>query len=354
MAGGRGEPGERAWADAGAAPRGASPSGAALLRALRLLSLAPRAPRPARLRAELEAALAVEAAAPPGLRPRDEAGRPGGLLLLDPLSTAILPDLHARHGYLLKALAWRPAPRGPRLIELLAAGQARLLCLGDAFHSEGPRGRARWLRAYDEYRLAGDFGPAMEAEMADSLTTVRMILRLLAAYPGRFFYLKGNHDNILNEEGRGDHPFRKFAAEGAMVAAWFESRYGRALQEALRGFELGLPLLARGEGWAASHAEPAFALGPEELLAYRERPEVAEALTWTANEEAARGSVAESLSRLGLPEGSLWFAGHRPVEGRYALRAEGRFVQFHDPDSERLLWLLPGRVPDPERDLVSL
>ena len=287
-----------------------------------------------------------------------------------------MPDLHARPGFLAAVLAWRPplgaqavdsyssggalrgaGASGPRLAELLARGEALLLCLGDAFHSEGRGAAERWRAALREYASGWASRRAMDLEMGKALSCVELILRAKLALPAHFHYLKGNHDNITVEEGRGDHSFYKYAAEGEMAASWFETTYGRALQDAYRDLELALPLAARGRRFVASHAEPAFALGPADIVEGRLRPDVVLALTWTPNDGAAPGSVAESLRALlgpEAPEGSRWFGGHRPVDGRYALRAGGRYVQFHDPDARRVVLLLPGRDPDPESCVFDL
>jgi len=77
----------------------------------------------------------------------------------------------------------------------------------------------------------------------------------------------------------------------------------------------------------------------------------------TAPDTPEPGSVEESmLALMGRRRArrSLWFAGHRPVGGRYALRAGGRFVQFHDPSAFRVVFLLPGRAPDPDRDIYDI
>ena len=82
-----------------------------------------------------------------------------------------------------------------------------------------------------------------------------------------------------------------------------------------------------------------------------------EALIWTPNDGAEEGSVASSLDALfgsDKAEGTLWFAGHRPVLDRFALRAGGRFVQFHESAARRVAYLLPDRDPDPERDILGL
>ncbi len=330
-----------------------------LLSKARRLALRSSPPEPRGFAALVAAALAVLGGEPPELRPRDASGLPGGLLDLPDLPTVLVPDLHTRVDFLAGLLAWRPpigaAKAGPRLAELLEGGEACLLCLGDAFHSEGAGAERRWRSAQVEYQSGWASRRVMDREMGRALACVELILDAKIAFPRFFHYLKGNHDNIANERGRGDHPFYKYAEEGAMASSWFEVSYGPELKAAYRSLELSLPLLARGGRFLASHAEPAFALEPEAVVEYRRRPEVAEALTWTRNDAAEPEAVAAGLAAF-LGEraaGARWFGGHRPVAGRYALRANGRFVQFHNPDRRQVVLILPGADPDPERDVVE-
>jgi hypothetical protein len=325
-------------------------------RALRLAE-APALPGRAELAALVEAASAVEDGEEPSLRPRDSRGRPGGLLELPELPTILVPDLHARPSFIASVLNWAPPGRQESLAALLAEGKACLLCLGDVFHSEVGGAPRRWKAAFREYRANWASRSSMDEEMGLSLTAARIVLEAKVAFPRFFHYLKGNHDNIADEEGRGDHSFYKFAAEGAMVASWFRLEYGDELLTAYRELELRFPLLALGSRFAASHGEPAFALSREDLLEYRSRPDIVEALIWTGNGEAEPGSVILSLQALLGPErasSALWFGGHRPVDGRYALRAGGKYVQFHDSASRRVVFLEPGRVPDPDRDIYDI
>jgi hypothetical protein len=341
----------------GSNPAQAGGAGGAFDRRAWALAEAPALPARAELEALVEAAKSVLEAEAPALRPPDSSGRPGGLLLLPELPTVLVPDLHARPAFLAAAFGWRPPGREGSLASLLASGAANLVCLGDLFHSEAGSARDRWVRAYGEYASGWASRKAMDEEMALALTTVRIVLEAKLAFPGSFHCLKGNHDNIADEEGRGDHAFYKFAAEGEMVASWFRAAYGERLLGRYRELELDLPILALGKRFAASHAEPAFALTREDLVEYRSRPEVVEALIWTPNGGAEEGSVARSLDALLGAEGAggvLWFAGHRPVGGRYALRAGGRFVQFHEPGLRRVALLEPGRDPDPDRDILDI
>jgi hypothetical protein len=334
------------------------------VRRARELADAPALPRREELEALVLGARAVLDAEKASLRPRDSSGRPGGLLMLPELPAVLMPDIHARPSFLAETFAWRPPlARGPSggggasLASLIASGGASLVCLGDLFHSESGRARERWLRAYREYASFWAARDAMDEEMALTLTAARIVLEAKAAFPESFHYLKGNHDNISDEEGRGDHSFYKFVAEGEMVASWFRATYGEELLESYRELELDLPILALGPRFVASHAEPAFALSRADLIEYRRRPEVVEALIWTGNDEAEEGSVALSMEALlgaDAAEGALWFAGHRPAGGRYALRAGGRFVQFHDPGARRVACLEPSRDPDPERDIYDI
>jgi hypothetical protein len=303
------------------------------------------------------AARAVLDSEPEALRPRDSAGRPGGLLVLPELPTVIAPDLHARPRFIEALLDWSPPGRSASLASLLSAGEASLVCLGDLFHSEAGGARERWARAYDEYVSGWERREAMDQEMSLALRTTRDVLEAKASYPRFFHYLKGNHDNISDEEGHGDHSFYKFAVEGEMTASWFVATYGGALLASYRAFELSLPVLALGKRFVASHGEPAFALSRTDIVESRSRPEVVEALIWTPNDGAHEGSVKRTIEALfgpALAPGALWFAGHRPVGGRYALRAGGRFVQFHDPTESRVAFLEPGRDPDPDRDIYDI
>jgi hypothetical protein len=72
----------------------------------------------------------------------------------------------------------------------------------------------------------------------------------------------------------------------------------------------------------------------DEVLEYRRRSDVVEGFTWTDNDAAEAGSV-EGMIRHYLPEDqwekAFYFGGHRPVSGLYRTRAEGRYVQFHNP-----------------------
>jgi hypothetical protein len=194
----------------------------------------------------------------------------------------------------------------------------------------------------------------MDEEMRESLGLMQMVMECKAAFPHRFHFLKGNHENIANEEGGGNHPFVKFALEGFMVADYMRLFYGDEVLAGHYEFEKLLPLLAVGHGFLASHAEPARFFPRERVVAFRDDPQVVLGLTWTGDGEAEADSVRRMLEHyLGQAEGAYYFGGHRPVRG-FNLRADGRYVQIHDPE-RWVLALLPadGRI-DPQRDILDI
>jgi hypothetical protein len=273
-------------------------------------------------------------AEPEGVRPRDSAGLPGGLVLLDrSLPTLIVPDLHARMDFFVRVLGWE-AEGGRTVAELLSGGLIQVVCVGDGVHAEG-RAIERWKAAEQEFLGGYERHGSMDEEMRESLGLMRMVMEAKASFPAAFHFLKGNHENITNEYGNGNYPFRKFAQEGLMVLTYVRKFYGEEILGELSGFEKDLPLLAAGRGFLVSHAEPAALFPRERVIGARGDAEVVSGLTWTDNGEAENGSVQRMLaSYLGEEEGqqAYYFGGHRPVSGPYGLRAGGRYVQIHDPD----------------------
>lgn len=336
------------------------------------------------------------------LRPKDSTGRPGGLVLLEPRPTLILPDLHARKWLVEAALDFVPGKEngGERemagesegvgssrsLRELLGSGEANLVFVGDGINSEGSvTTELLWRRAFKEYCQDWTVHGAMDEEMDEALGTMLLVMQLKSEYSCNVHFLKGNHDNLANRVDGGDRRFYKYAAESDMGASWFAWKYGQELLDLWRTFERSLPLVAAGDrewadgGFGISHAEPARALSREDIVEYREKPEVVYSLIWTDNDGAEPGSVAKTLAALGLGEKSLWFSGHRHVESRHgkprqndslwgedrggeehrgghrhAVRAGGRLVQFHSRIHTQGVFLVPGNRFSPEKDIVDL
>ncbi len=301
-----------------------------------------------------DAAAAALMAEPGEVRPADSRGEPGGLIRLDPgLPVIIVPDLHARTGFFLSLMESR-LPGGGAVRDALAAGRLQVLCLGDGFHAES-RALERWKAAYGEYLGGWESHGAMDLEMAESMALMEMVMLAKLWYPRNFHFLKGNHENVLNEEGNGNHPFRKFALEGDMVLTWLRRFYGDDFLWRYAAFEKALPLFAVGGRFLASHAEPARPFTDAELADARQLPEVGLGLTWTDNGAAREGSVAELLSRF-LPGTAAprYFTGHRVVPGLYRERSGGLHLQIHNPGKYVVAWAMPDRDVEPSLDIGEI
>lgn len=313
-------------------------------------------PPPARLSELTEAAISAMRAEDPSVRPRAASGEPGGLVALSAPFVAVVPDLHARAALLADLLASEPpaieASRGPfaapipakTLAAMALDGRLSILCLGDVLNAEGQAAQARWNQAMDDLASGGAhalLSPAMDEEMGLSLSSLCLVMLLKVRLGTAFHCLKGNHDNLSNSSSDGDSGFRKYALEGAMGAEWSRMRYGEAAINAVRRYELLLPLAAAGRAFCASHAEPAFPVDAPGMLDCRSRPALVRALTWTANDQADEGAVAGSLAALlgGRAADGLWLAGHRPVAGIFGLRAGGRLLQMHNPGRSQIAWI---------------
>jgi hypothetical protein len=290
------------------------------------------------------------------VRPRDAAGRPGGILCLFPdIPTVIVPDLHARLDFFLSVML-APLAGGRTTLEAVSRRELQVVCLGDAFHAEGRRA-ARWQQALAEFQSGFEKHRHMDDEMRESLGVMEMVMEMKKTFPLHFHFLKGNHENIANENGGGNFPFRKYAYEGAMVLDYVRRFYGEEFLRAYYNYEKSLPLLAIGDGFLISHAEPRKFYDTESVLNYHSRSAVVAGLTWTDNDEADRSSVRKMIEHY-LPEEAWerarYFGGHRPVSDRYLTRADGRYVQIHNPQRFQVAYLAPLEAINEETCVVEI
>lgn len=307
----------------------------------------PALPSAERLEEALRSALEVGQAISPWLRPRmPDSASPGGLVQLPRQKPCILvPDLHARTGFVDALLRTVFPGLGEPLHAALEHDRASLLFLGDIPHGEGEEAAGRWIRASAKIAEAKDaaavLSPEMDEEMGLSIGTLLRVIDLQCRFPNSVFCLKGNHDNMTNAADHGDFPFYKYADEGRMGALWLKLRYGHDIGRLVRRYELSLPIAALGGNYCASHAEPAVALSRSAIIA--RSPEVVQALIWTANGEAEEGSVVRSMEAMfesaEEAQHAVWFSGHRPVFGHFALRAHGQLVQIHNPALWQVVFL---------------
>ncbi len=299
----------------------------------------------------------------PSYRPRESSKEKlsGGLLdfcgMENDKPVIVIPDLHARRYFLMHILDYS-VKIGDQKLSILDACQKNLIylvCVGDIFHSE-MRGYKRWKEAYVQFKNGTILSKQMTEEMVENLNLLLMVMKLKLACPESFHCLKGNHENILNEEGRGNHPFYKMAAEGEMVYRFMAEFYDDAVIYLLSCFEHSLPLCAIFPNLAVSHAEPSVPLTKRKIINYRRHSDVVLALTWTGNGSALSGSVSKSIMNLIKKNCRqvVWIGGHRPVEGKFYKRQRGKYIQIHNPEEENIAVVKPGRKFNPETDIYSV
>ena len=296
-------------------------------------------------------------------RPKEKSDKKfsGGLLDFrgDDRPIIVIPDLHGRGYFLMHLLDYQIQLDGWEkkltVLEALEKGLVYVIFVGDLYHSE-LRGYARWKKAYLSYSKGQVICPDMISEMLENLNLLQMVITLKLACPRYFHFLKGNHENILNEEGRGNHAFHKMVAEGAMVYRFMSEQYGDALLYILSCLEHCLPLCAVFDNLVVSHAEPAFVMNKTRIINYRNNPNVVLALTWTPNDGAETGAVSKSIKNLVGKNcrDVVWIGGHRPIKGTYAYRQRKKYIQIHNPDQENVALVMPGKKFDPETGMISV
>lgn len=300
-------------------------------------------------------------------RPASDFNTLGGLLDFsggEKLPLVIVPDLHARSYFLRNILNFtlpesfscseiNGGKTGISVFQALEEDKIRLVFVGDLLHSE-LRGRLRWMEALKDFDRGNYNGESMTAEMSEGLTLLSMIMELKIAFPANVHILKGNHENIMNVRGPGDFPFRKFANEGEMVKDFMVSVYGDDVLMVISCFEKNLPLAAVFPECVVSHAEPARAFSRQELINGMDSDEVILGLTWTENNAAKDGSVKKMLESLTEKPDSLYFGGHRPIQGNYSLRQNGKYVQIHNPDRQNIVLVYKDRPIDLDANIVQV
>jgi len=287
-------------------------------------------------------------------RPPGNNGKPGGLVTLPSLPTIIVSDLHARVGYLKSLLLYKLPDMDYTVYEGLSSGRLQIVCVGDGFHAES-RAILRWHRAFEEYSMDFRKHRAMDEEMRESLGVMMMVMSLKAAFPDSFHFLKGNHENIANENSADNRSFRKFVYEGAMVTAWFRKFMGDKLFKKYYKFEKKLPVFVVGNRFCVTHAEPRTYHPRSDLINAIIHREIIFDLTWTANGEAKEESVKRYLNEYfpRNPEARM-FGGHRPVSEHYLLRAEGKYIQIHNPATYNVVYIRDMTEFSLDKDIFSL
>lgn len=220
-------------------------------------------------------------------RVKNVAGAPGGLVELPPeITPVIVGDLHTNLDNLLTVLT------SNRHLQRVENGQAAIIILGDAVHLEE--------------------GPDLAA-MDDSVVMMDVVHALMLAVPGRFIYVRGNHDSFSPD-------VRK--AGVAQGRAWqkrlLELRGPVYVEEMLRFYEL-LPYVVMSDDFIACHAGPPRGkVSRKRIVEIQERPRLRHELTWnriqrSANPAGYTKSDVKALRRaLDLPGSASLIVSHNP------------------------------------------
>ncbi len=299
-------------------------------------------------------------------RPSARDGSAGGLLdfcagssgLQNNIPVIIVPDLHARPDFLINLICCKI--KGQFVLDALNEGNLIVVCVGDGVHSESPDAdQMRWMSSFDSWKNRQFDNPSMRQEMHLTLATMMTVMELKCAFPKYFHFLKGNHENVLNYEGLGDHSFRKYAMEGEMVKDFVSDYYNDAVLHLIHCFEYLLPIVAVFDKFCISHAEPCSFYSRDDIINYHDETiqnDVVLNFTWTGNDEATEGSVEELYSHLTGSNGqkALWFGGHRPIDGKYLFRQNGHYIQIHNPMEMNVVYVRPDIDFNPSTDIISI
>lgn len=297
-------------------------------------------------------------------------GKPGSLIDFHNLEipVVVIPDLHARP-YFLRNIVNYILPddfifgmKGISVFEALEKNLINLVFLGDALHTEKST-KERWFNIEKEFDEDIYDGENMKAEMKEGLSLLLGLYYLKISFPKNFHFLKGNHENILNENSENDFSFRKYADEGQMVKNFFQTFYGDDILYLISLVENNLPLVYFGKNVVISHAEPKYAFSREMLINARFEKNVVKDLTWTNNGEAEENSAEGVIKNLFSEadsssnetcENCVYLAGHRSVRGKYNLLQNGKFIQIHNPGNQNVALVYNNKKFDPDSDIKNV
>jgi len=273
--------------------------------------------------------------------------------------TVVIPDLHGRRELLFNVLDQEID--GQTVIDLLAENKVNLVVLGDGMHTENVKAD-RWREiqglGFTAMQNSSDavametFLKAMDAEMADSLGTMKMVMDLKTRFPESFQYVRGNHDDVNNTSLGKNGVIQSF-----WVKTWLQERMGQGFIDQYSQFENSIPLVAVGENAIYSHTPPAEAMTAEQirgkqanLVIPEERDKRGAAIHpgLLENRREPNEVVIEQVAaELGRP-GAIWVSGHTPTENAdgqiidYVQGANGRSVRMNDPQGHVFAIIPPG------------
>lgn len=265
------------------------------------------------------------------------------------LPVIIVPDIHGRVDFLLHILKFKLPECGLTVLEALNEKKVIVVCVGDAVHSES-RGIKRWLSSYADWSMDVYAGPDMQKEMKENFAVWQILMKLKNTFTANFHFLKGNHENVMNETGMGNLAFKKFVQEGQMCCDFIRQVYGDVILHLISLWEKSLPLCAVFPRFCVSHAEPREVYTRTKLIRAKKDENVILGLTWTANDEVYDDTCIKNFRKLNPkfePGKIAWVGGHRPVKDtEFYLRQNGAYLQIHNPDEENILFVKPSSEID--------
>lgn len=294
-------------------------------------------------------------------RQKNSKNLPGGLLDFSDYQKPVIvvPDIHARAKFLLDLLNFNLKEKIGKdicVLDALNQGELKIICVGDGVHSES-RGFERWQKAWKDYQKGIFDGNAMREEMKENISTMMIVMLLKNIFTADFHFLKGNHENVLNENFGGNFSFRKFVLEGEMCLKFIQEVYGDAVLHLISVWEKSLPVFALFENFCISHAEPLEVYNREQIVNCFQNPNVIKGLTWTPNDEVETDTCWQTFKNLNpnaKKKNFYYLGGHRPVKEKYNLRQNGTYIQFHNPNQENVAFCLPGKKLNLESDIFSV
>lgn len=213
---------------------------------------------------------------------------PGGVLdLPERLRAFVVGDLHGQVDNLVKLLVEEP------VLEGMAAGEAALVILGDAVHS--------------------DTDDCLE-DMTGSVVITDLIVRLKIAYSANFFYVRGNHDTFSEDVGKGGVP------QALLFRRHLKELRGKDYPKRLALFQETLPYIVRSDHFIACHAGPTRSEVPMEMLVdVRKYPGLTYELVCNRLKSMhypvgyTKGDVKRFRRSLGVAKTTPLIVGHNPL-----------------------------------------
>ena len=230
----------------------------------------------------------------------------------------IIGDLHAKVDNLLTILTTGC------LLTSLENGTVTLVFLGDAIHPDET---------------------GQLSEMKGSMLIMDLILTLMARFPGRVVYLRGNHDGFSEDIYKGQ------VCQGQQWnRALIETR-GKAYRNAMKAFYRDLPYVAVHPQLLATHAAPPVVKVTREKLAdLRNHNELIHQLTWNRMNRPSRpGGYREKdiknfRNLFDLPKDTAFVVGHTTLDNKNTAWLHAGAMHHHhilySASAERVGWII--------------